>query len=90
MACPPNLWNGLYILYKSILRDIETLTLTQGPEGTDLGHVGLSGDRNKKAEAEAQALSRISSLFGPRIKFLVTGGGPTAAEVSLEPASSLP
>lgn len=85
MACPPNLWNGLHIMYKSVLRDMQTDT--QDREGLDGRDAGLSGNRNtgKEADIEAEALSRISSLFGPRIKFLVTGGGPTAAEVTKKP-----
>jgi len=53
MACPPNIWNGLYYLYQQWART----------DGAD-----------KVREA-------IAAMFGPRIKFLVTGGGPTAAEV---------
>ena len=101
MACPPNLWNGLYIMYKSILSDMQanaqtltgTLTRTQDPERCDAENVGMSSDRSrdrnnssgrhKEADFEVEALSKISSLFGPRIKFLVTGGGPTAAEVTV-------
>ena len=70
-----------------------TLTGTQGPERCDAENVGMSSDRSrdrnnssgrhKEADFEVEALSRISSLFGPRIKFLVTGGGPTAAEVTV-------
>lgn len=74
-----------------------TLTGTQDPERCDAENVGLSSDmssdrsrdrnnssgRHKEADFEVEALLRISSLFGPRIKFLVTGGGPTAAEVTV-------
>lgn len=84
-------------MYKSILSDMQahaqtltgTLTGTQDPERCGAENVGLSSDRNncsgrhKETDFEVEALSRISSLFGPRIKFLVTGGGPTAAEVTV-------
>lgn len=84
-------------MYKSILSDMQahaqTLTGTQGPERCNAENIGLSSDRSrdrnnssgrhKEADFEVEALSRISSLFGPRIKFLVTGGGPTAAEVTV-------
>jgi hypothetical protein len=59
-------------MFKSILGDIQTQPQTKDHQ---------SRDRKKEADLEAEALLRISSLFGPRIKFLVTGGGPTAAEV---------
>jgi long-subunit acyl-CoA synthetase (AMP-forming) len=63
-------------MFKSILRDMQTQPQTKDNQDRD---------RKKEADFEAEALLRISSLFGPRIKFLVTGGGPTAAEVMTKP-----
>lgn len=53
MACPPNIWNGLYYIYHQV-------ALVHG---------------------EQRAQATVSDMFGPRMKFLVTGGGPTASEV---------
>jgi long-subunit acyl-CoA synthetase (AMP-forming) len=76
MACPPNIWNGLYLLYRLYLEETSSDPHDAGNGGQGNGQNTLEGGRQK------QALLRISSLFGPRIKFLVTGGGPTASEVS--------
>ena len=96
MACPPNIWSGLYSLYKSNIHDIGVETGTETETETVANYVGLAktgksthlqflGDAplSTKIESKKQqrALHLISAMFGPRIKFLVTGGGPTATAV---------
>ena len=100
MACPPNIWSGLYSLYKSNIHDIGvetgTGTETETETETETNYVGLAktgksthvpflGDAPLSTKVESkkqqQALRLISAMFGPRIKFLVTGGGPTATAV---------
>lgn len=104
MACPPNIWNGLYLLYRSYVDDVEsqskigteteteTRTRTRIVTGPNVekktATVAVVADYGKTCNSidvgvsiQKQALQRISALFGPRIKFLVTGGGPTASAV---------
>ena len=95
MACPPNIWSGLYLLYRSYIDEIGV----EMGRGTVSDHVGVAKTGKSTlvtvcddarlspkvgASRQQQALHLISAMFGPRIKFLVTGGGPTATAVRVD------
>jgi long-subunit acyl-CoA synthetase (AMP-forming) len=116
MACPPNIWNGLYHLYHEEIKRLSSVELTavrqqsqrsqqsQDEEvlatGNEQRHEGkvattVDGTRNSTAHSvldnsdststitgydiAALARSKIACMFGPRIKYLVTGGAPTVS-----------
>lgn len=65
MACPPNIWAGLFARYREELAVLKVR-----------GYVGGVGG----GEFDARALQRTAALLGGRMTNMATGGAPTLAK----------
>jgi fatty acid CoA ligase FadD9 len=97
MACPPNIWNGIYYLYQACVEKLmrpnrqPNTFLNEIPLLQFLGSTELSELQTRvfaeqnliftENEAKSIARSAVSRLFGDRIKFLATGGAPTSTKI---------
>jgi long-subunit acyl-CoA synthetase (AMP-forming) len=93
MACPPNIWAGLYRLYTEhrahgTARRLRAKAAMEAKDGHIDGHggggVGEAAaaerlDEAEEATLEQEALGKMAGMFGTpnRIKSLATGGAPT-------------
>ena len=84
MACPPNIWTGLYHLY------LDKAAAEAAATAAAAIACGSSGEGDDGHAASESARREVAAMFGSRVKFLVTGGAPTPAPVLSFAASLFP
>ena len=87
MACPPNIWSGLYEAYSAQYSPLEE----DSGSGSESPHsVASLGGRVPMGPDSRYMKSFCKSVFGENIQTLATGGSPTPKYVSFPLLSPIP